>query len=36
MSRPLIALLTIVLLVFFVSTVAAETSTVVLKVEGMT
>ncbi len=36
MSRPLIAPLTIVLLLFFVSAVAAATATVVLKVEGMT
>ncbi len=36
MSRPLIPLLTIVLLLFFVGAVAAATSTVVLKVEGMT
>lgn len=36
MSRPLISLLTIVLLLFFVGAVAAGTSTVVFKVEGMT
>lgn len=36
MRRPLVALFTIVLLLFFVGAVAAATSTVVLKVEGMT